>query len=168
MPSRSLIIKTPIMGISNGKIPVLGNVTDCRVLATPGVLAGKIKLEAALPVAGFVDRKERADPGGYEHEYIRSGKFKFTPGTVDGVLADMKDDISEVSSSESNLLSFVILKSWDEVDTVIVWERHVSRETFNNAIKPGRTFSGIMERINSNVETGEVVTYRRVGGYVSR
>jgi len=132
------------------------------------VLEGVIKLENALPVAGFVTRSDNTDRGDHQHEYIRSGKLRVKPGTINHVIATIKDEMSSFLSSEPEILSFITLQSLEEVDTIITWERYTSQLAFDESMKKGRKYAELMEKIDSLVETEEMIGYRVAGGYVYR
>jgi quinol monooxygenase YgiN len=138
------------------------------LLGTPGVLEGKIKLENALPVAGFLTRSDNTDYGDHQHEYIRSGNLRVKPGAIDRVIATIKDETSSFLSSEPEILSFIAFQSLDEADTIITWERYTSQFAFDESMKKGRRYAELMEKIDSLVETEGMTGYRVAGGYLSR
>ena len=146
---------------------MLQSFIDGRLLATPGVLESEIKLENALPVAGFLNRSENTDRGDHR-EYIRSSKLRVKPGAIDRVIATMKNEMPLLLSSEPETLSFITLQSLDEVDTIITWERYASQLAFEECMKKGRRYAKLMEKIDSLVETEGMTGYQVAGGYLSR
>ena len=132
------------------------------------MLESKIKLENALPVAGFVTRSDNTERGDNRNEYIRSGKLRVKPGAIQSVIATLKDEMPLFLSKEPEILSFVTFQSLDEVDTIITWERYASQIAFDECMKKGGRYAKLMEKIDSLVETEGMTGYGAVGGYLSR
>jgi quinol monooxygenase YgiN len=138
-----------------------------RLLATPNLLEGKVKLENAVPVAGFVTRSDTPEID-HEHEYIRSGKLRVRPGELERVEEIIKSEIPSFFASESGILSFVAMRSLDEVDTIFTWERYSSRAEFDRYMGEGGILSNFMQKINSLVDVEGMTGYRAADGYVAR
>jgi quinol monooxygenase YgiN len=132
------------------------------------VLESKIKLENAVPVAGFVTRSDKTDHGGRQHEYIRSGKLRVKSDEINRVIATLKSEMPFILSSEPDILSFLALQSLDEVDTITIWERFASQSAFDECMKKGSTYAKLMEKIDSLLETEGMTGYQIAGGYISR
>ena len=125
-----------------------------------------MKLENALPVAGFLNRSDDTDH--FDHQYIRSGKLRIKPGAIHRVIATIKDEMPLFLSSESEILSFIILQSLDEADTIITWERYASQVAFDECMEKGRRYTKLMEKIDELVEIEGMTAYRVAGGYLFR
>ena len=125
-------------------------------------------MENALPVAGFLTRSDNTDRGDHAHEYIRSGKLRVKPGAIHNVIETIKNEMPLfLESSEPEILSFIILQSLDETDTIITWERYASQFAFDESMKKGRRYAKLMEKMDSLVETEGMTGYRVAGGYLS-
>ena len=138
------------------------------MLATPGVLEGKIKLENALPIAGYLNHSGNTGSSDHQNEYIRSGKLKVKSGAIQTVTATIKDEASLFLSSEPEILSFTAFQSLEEDDTIITWERYTSKSAFDESMEKGGGYARLMEKINSLVDVEEMTGYQAVGGYLSR
>jgi quinol monooxygenase YgiN len=144
--------------------------TDSRVLRAPGVLESGLKLENALPVAGFLARSEDSKlHGEHRDEYTSYGKLRVKPGSLDAVIAAIKDETALLLSSEPELLSFLVLQSLDEVDTIIIWTRFASQSAFDECTQKGRGYTKFLEKIESlgEMETEGMTGYSVAGGYLS-
>jgi hypothetical protein len=151
------------------KSTVSFELTDSRVLRAPGVLESGLKLENALPVAGFLARSDDSKHGEHTHEYTSYGKLKVKPGSVDAVIAAIKDETALLLSSEPELLSLFALQSLDEVDTIIIWTRFGSQSAFDECRQKGRGYAKFLEKIESlgEMETEGMTGYSVAGGYLS-
>jgi quinol monooxygenase YgiN len=145
------------------------NLIDGRVLRAPEVLEGGIKLENALPVAGFLARSDDSKHGEHKDGYTSYGKLRVKPGSIDAVIAAIKDETALLLSSEPELLSFFALQSLDEVDAVIIWSRFASQAAFDECRQKGRGYAKSLEKIESlgEMETEGMTGYSVVGGYLS-
>ena len=133
------------------------------------MLENEIKLQNALPVAGFLTRSpSTADGGEHQHQYIRSGQFRANPSEIHRVIADIKDEMPSLLSSEPEILSFVVLLPFDDRDAIITWERYASQSALEEVMKNGRGYSKLMEKIGSLVVPENMTEYRIAGGYISR
>lgn len=136
-------------------------------MRTPGILEHEIKLENAIPFAGFVARPEQVNQEAHQDDYIRSGKFRVIPAESNRVLEIIEAEIPLFQSSESGILSFVAMQSLEEFDTIIFWERYVSRAAFDKFSQKGGVYSAFMEKIQDMIEVEEMTEYAVAGGYLS-
>jgi quinol monooxygenase YgiN len=139
---------------------------DGRVLRAPGVLEGTIKLVNALPVAGFLDRSDNRE---YREEYTSSGKLRVKPGSIDSVIAAIKEETALLLSSEPEVLSFIVLQSLEEADTIIIWARFASQAAFDESRSKGHGYAQFLEKIETlaELDTDGMTGYTVVGGYLS-
>jgi quinol monooxygenase YgiN len=142
---------------------------DGRVLRAPGVLESAIKLENALPVAGFLVRSDNTDNDEHRDEYMSCGKFRVKSGSIDPVLATIKDETALLLSSEPDVLSFFVLHSLDEADTILIWARFASQAAFDECSSKGHGYAQVLEKIKTlaEIDTDGMIGYTVVGGYLS-
>lgn len=136
-------------------------------MRTPGTLEHEIKLENAIPLAGFVTRPAQLNQEAHPDDYIRSGKLRVIPAEVDRVIEIITAEIPLFQSSESGILSFVAVQSLEEFDTIILWERYVSRAAFDLFSQKDGLYSALMKKIKDMVEAEEMTEYAVAGGYLS-
>ena len=147
------------------RLRILASFIDSRVLATPDLLDGEIKLVNALPVAGFLTRSDE-DHRDYKNDYIRCAKLSVNAGSTDLVLSKLKMGISSISSVPE-IRSFLVFQPLDEVDIIFTWERYASLSAFAE-IENGSKYSKVMEEIKPLLVEEEMTAYRVAGGYLSK
>jgi hypothetical protein len=140
---------------------------DGRVLRAPGILKSATKFEYALPFAGFLARSENTDNGEDRDEYMSCGKLRVKPGSIDSILATLKEETALLLSSEPDVLTFFVLQALDEADTIILWVRFASEAVFDECRSKGQGYGKLLEKIESLGEMDGMTGYTIVGGYLS-
>ena len=137
-------------------------VADSSLLSTPGVLENNIKLENAVPLAGFVGKEEARS-----QDYVRTVKFKILHQNLERIKEILKEAAVSLSSV-SEILSFVGMESLEEPDILILWERYVSREAFAQSQREDGPYRlAWIQKIAGSIEAEEVIEYSVAGGYLS-
>jgi quinol monooxygenase YgiN len=147
------------------RLRLLARFIDNRVLATPDLLDGEIKLVNALPVAGFLTRSDE-DRRDYKNDYIRCAKLRVNAGSTDHIVSKLKAGISSISSVPE-IRSFLVFQPLDEVDIIFIWERYASLSALAE-IENGSNYSKVMEEIKPLLAKEEMTAYRVAGGYLSK
>lgn len=137
-------------------------------MRTPGALEAEIKLENALPVAGFVTESDKMGSEYRRADYIRSGKLQTAPGQADQLIEIIRKEVPALLSPESEVLSFVALNSLEAEDTVIIWERFSSEEAFQRTNASGGVYARSMDNIKDMVTAGKMTEYVPILGYLSQ
>ena len=83
-------------------------------------MEAEIKLENALPSVGFVTRPVKMGSEYRRADYIRSGKLQTVPSQADQLIEIISKEVLLLLSLESEILSFVALKSLEEEDKIII------------------------------------------------
>jgi quinol monooxygenase YgiN len=59
------------------------------------------------------------------------------------------------------------MQSLEEFDTIILWERYVSRAAFDQFSQKDGIYSRLMEKIKEKVQVDDITEYAVVSGYIS-
>jgi quinol monooxygenase YgiN len=124
-------------------------------------------LENAVPVAGFVIRPDKIGAEYRPEDYIRSGKLTTAPGQVDQVIEIIKTEVPGLLNAEKEILSFLAMKSHEEEDTIIIWERFSSRDACGKSNAEGGVYARFMDNIKG-LQAGKMTNYTPVLGYLSK
>jgi quinol monooxygenase YgiN len=89
------------------------------------------------------------------------------PAEIDRIIEIITAEIPLFQSSESGILSFVAMQSLEEFETIILWERYVSRAAFDQLSQKDGIYFGLMEKIKEKVQVEDMTEYVVAGGYLS-
>jgi len=123
-----------------------------------------MKLVNAVPVAGFITRPdEDVSTVPTNDNFLRSTSLKLAPSQLESVIDVFKNELP-TALANPDILSFIVLKSLEEPDTIITWERYSSQDAF--ARQGGQTITKTLETLSPRVIEESTTLYRRGGGYL--
>jgi len=131
-------------------------------------MGGPLKIEHAIPVAGFLVRPGAPNHGNYPGSFIWTGKFVTHPGKSDEVVEALKENLPYIESSEPETISFLVLKGADEPDVVYVWERYTSESALRDIHHKSAGYARLREKTGSLFKTREIDGYYEVTGFLTK
>lgn len=131
------------------------------------IAGAPLKLEHAIPVAGFLVRPGVPNHGNYPGSFIWAGKFVTQPGKADEVVEALKENLPYIESSEPETISFVVLKG-EVPDTVYVWERYTSESSLRDIHHQSAGYARLREKTGPLMKTREINGYHEVTGFLTK